>query len=135
MNDKVKKTELTLGKLESLAAKLRSLPEVTNKDRKVSKQEGVRFLVEEIKAMQKRGYTLDQVREYLQGGGLDIGTTTLKNYLNRSKPTQKKAQKAKTDTPPAAPAPKGAASDSKTVEKKAGGTKATFEPREDSEEI
>jgi len=44
-------------------------------------------------ALQKRGYTLDQISETLRGEGLDITTPTLKSYLQRIKAGKSKTQK------------------------------------------
>lgn len=81
----------TTGFLESMAKRLREMPEVEQKERIHSKQESVKYLAKEIVALQKRGYTLDQITEALRGGGMDIATPTLKSYLQRAKPTAKPA--------------------------------------------
>ena len=84
---------LTVETIEKIAAELKSLPPIENKQREVSKQEAVRLLAKEIGALQQRGYTLEQVATRLQSKGLDVNTATLKNYLRRAKPVKK------TDTP------------------------------------
>ena len=79
----------TTEQLEAIAAKLREMPPVEKKKQEHSKQEAVRVLSKEIAALQKRGYTLDQISETLRGEGLSIATPTLKSYLQRAKPTKK----------------------------------------------
>jgi len=113
--------------LEAIAAKLRDMPPVEKKKREHSKQEAVRILAKEITALQKRGYTLDQISETLRGEGLSIATPTLKNYLQRAKPNKKQPAQAKEDTPPAARRP--------AVKKPEETSKATFTPKPDSDEI
>jgi hypothetical protein len=85
--------------LESIASRLKEKPPIEKKKQEHSKQEAVKILSKEIAALQKRGYTLDQISEMLKGEGLDIATPTLKNYLQRAKSPAKKVEKA--PTPPA----------------------------------
>ncbi|MFL9903332.1 protein mobC [Paraburkholderia fungorum] len=115
----------TTEQLDAIAAKLREMPPVEKKKQQHSKQEAVRILSKEIAAMQKRGYTLDQISETLRGQGLEVATPTLKSYLQRAKPASKKTQTSTSeDTTPAAPA-----------EKSSNTSKATFTPKADSNDI
>lgn len=114
----------TTEQLEAIAAKLREMPPVEKKQQEHSKQEAVRVLSKEIAALQKRGYTLDQISETLRGEGLSIATPTLKSYLQRAKPAKKAPVQAPGDTPPPLPAHKTADT-----------SKATFTPKPDSDEI
>jgi hypothetical protein len=68
---------------------MQTAPEVAKEKRNVSKQEAVRELRRDIEAMQKKGYTLDDIAKFLTDGGLEISTPTLKSYLQRTK-TEKK---------------------------------------------
>lgn len=83
---------LTIEQVETLAAKLRTLPPIENKKRFVSKQESIKMLANEIDALRERGYTLEQVAELLTADHLEIGTSTLKSYLQRSQSSSKKAK-------------------------------------------
>jgi methionine synthase II (cobalamin-independent) len=116
----------TTEQLEAIAAKLRDMPPVEKKKHEHSKQEAVRILAKEIGALQKRGYTLDQISETLRGEGLSIATPTLKSYLQRAKPAKKAPAQVPGDTPRAAP---------RAEKKPADTSKATFTPTPDSEEI
>lgn len=104
----------TTGFLKSMAERMREMPEVEPAERIHSKQESISFLAKEISGMQKRGYTLDQISEFLRGGGMDIATPTLKSYLQRAKqkraPTKTPTGKTKDAKPAVAPVerPKGA---------------------------
>lgn len=86
----------TLAQVEEIASKLRALPEIEPPPKDLTKQEVVKMLAKEIKALQKRGYSLDQIASSLKGEGLDISTPTLKSYLQR---TKAKAAKPKSSTP------------------------------------
>jgi methionine synthase II (cobalamin-independent) len=115
----------TTEQLEAIAAKLRDMPPVEKKKQEHSKQEAVRILAKEIAALQKRGYTLDQISETLRGEGLSIATPTLKSYLQRAKPAKKAPAQAPEDTPAPRPA----------VKKPAEPSKATFTPKPDTDDI
>ena len=75
---------LTLEQVEQISAKLKELPAVENKKRPVSKQEAIKLLARDIKAMQARGYTLEQVSDLLKQLGVSLATPTLRSYLRRS---------------------------------------------------
>jgi hypothetical protein len=75
-----------------IANKLQQLPEVSV-SRKISKQEAVKILKDEIQLLQKRGYTLESIADSLRGNGLDITTPTLKSYLQRAKTPTKTTKK------------------------------------------
>lgn len=118
----------TTEQLEAIALKLRQMPPAEKKKRDFSRQEAVKILAKEITALQRRGYSLEQISESLRGEGLDVATPTLKNYLQRSKITKKNPPK----TPPNAPA--GATAQAAT-EKAPSPSKAAFTPKPDSAEI
>ena len=80
-------------KLGAIAAKLKTMPAIEKKKQEHSKQDAVKVLAKEIAALQKRGYTLDQIAETLRGEGLDITTPTLKSYLQRIKAGKNKGHK------------------------------------------
>ena len=77
--------------LEAVAAKLRAMPQVEKKPKDHNKQEAIKILAREIKAMQTRGYSLEQIGETLRGEGIAVTTPTLKSYLQRTKPVKKAA--------------------------------------------
>ena len=82
------------------------------------------MLSKEIAALQKRGYTLEQISETLRGEGLNIATPTLKSYLQRAKPA-KKPTKASGDLP----------QNVDNVKNQSNTAKTAFTPKPDSEEI
>ena len=113
----------TSEQLEAIAAKLRQMPAVEKKKPNHSKQDAVRVLSKEIIALQKRGYTLEQISETLRGEGISVATPTLKSYLQRAKPEKKAPSKANVETPSA------------KLPKPADPAKATFAPKPDSDDI
>lgn len=117
--------KFTIDQLDAIAEKLRQMPPVERKNQEVSKQEAVKVLAKEIVALQKRGYTLEQISEALRGNGLDIATGTLKSYMQRAKPLKKVPMQVSKDTPRRGPALTTGAPTSK----------ATFTPNTDSQEI
>ena len=116
--------------LESIAAKLRAMPPAEKKPKEHTKQEAIKILAREIKAMQARGYSLEAISATLRGEGIAITTPTLKSYLQRTKPV-KKTKKPKPEAP--------AKATSKPTIKKRKETpvapKGKFIPTPDSEEI
>jgi hypothetical protein len=75
----------TFEKAEEMARALRALPAMDQSKRRLSKQAVVNHLMAEIVALQKRGYTIEQIAESLRGVGFAITTPTLKSYLQRAK--------------------------------------------------
>ncbi|AFY97243.1 hypothetical protein [Chamaesiphon minutus] len=78
-----------LEQVEAIASKLRALPAIEPPPKDLTKQEVVKMLAKEIKSLQKRGYTLEQIASSLKGEGLDISTPTLKSYLQKVKTPNK----------------------------------------------
>ncbi len=110
----------TAAQVEEIASKLRELPAIEAPPKDLTKQEVVKMLAKEIKSLQKRGYSLEQIASSLKGEGLDISTPTLKSYMQKAKtptkpkPTEKEVSKVSSTsstspTPPeigSSPAPK-----------------------------
>jgi hypothetical protein len=86
--------KITLKALEVIAEKLRSLPELKPEQKEVGKQEAVAILKGEIVALRARGYSYEQIAEYLKGDGLDIGGAALKSYMTRANASDKASMKA-----------------------------------------
>jgi len=115
----------TVEQAEALAEKLRALPSIESKKRVITKQGEIKLLSSEIAALQMHGYTIQQIADILSGEGLEIGTATLKNYLQRSKTPGKRTAKKKpaaaqkeapSTTPPTTAALPPAQSDHKTAQ-------------------
>lgn len=82
----------TVAQVEEIAGKLRALPAVEPPPKDLTKSDVVKMLAKEIKSLQKRGYSLEQIASSLKGEGLDISTPTLKSYMNKAKtPTKPKS--------------------------------------------
>jgi hypothetical protein len=119
--------KLTRERVTAIAAALRQLPEREAGTRTVSKQETVKLLSKEIKALRQRGYSLRDIAEILSGQGVSFTPATLSNFLWRAGRSKKAKhepavpKEAKGDTPPARPAPHP--------------SKATFTVRPDTPDI
>ena len=70
-------------KLDQIRAKLVALPAKDPAERRLDKQTAIRHMVDEIAALQQRGYTLEQVASLLTAEGIQVTTPTLKSYLQR----------------------------------------------------
>lgn len=119
----------TTEQLETIAARLKAMPPIEKKKQEHSKQDSIKILAKEITSLQKRGYSLDQIAETLRGEGLDITTPTLKSYLQRIKATKSKPKKEQ------AKAQRDTAQSADNNPMTATASKATFEPRPDSDDI
>lgn len=82
--------------IEKLKESLKEKESQPVKKQQLSKLEAVKMLAGEIKELQKRGYTLEQVCEFLREGGIDISTPTLRNYLQRAKEKKRSTADAQT---------------------------------------
>ncbi|MFZ5532244.1 MAG: protein mobC [Pseudomonadota bacterium] len=73
--------------VDSVAQKLRDLPAVESvkKTTEMSKQEAIRKLSKDIRAMQKRGYTMDMIADVLKSENIMVSVATLRNYLQSSR--------------------------------------------------
>lgn len=75
----------TVEQVEEIASKLRALPAIEPPPKDLTKSDVVKMLAKEIKSLQKRGYSLEQIASSLKGEGLDISTPTLKSYMQKAK--------------------------------------------------
>ena len=87
----------TVAQVEEIAGRLRALPTIEPPPKDLTKSDVVKMLAKEIKSLQKRGYSLEQISSSLKGEGLDISTPTLKSYMQKAKTPGVKA-KAKAST-------------------------------------
>ena len=69
---------------------LRAAPDKDPNQRRMDKQAIVKFILEDIAAMQARGYTLEEVAELLRTGSFEVTLPTLKSYLQRARKTRNK---------------------------------------------
>jgi methionine synthase II (cobalamin-independent) len=91
----------TVEMIEKLSAEMKAMPEVDKSKQEKTKPEAVKMLSSEIKELQRRGYTLEQIAETMTKGGIDITTGTLKAYIQRAKgkrAAKPKVQAEKTNT-------------------------------------
>jgi len=122
----------TLEETERMVSALRALPPVDGSKRRLTKQAAVQQMAAEIRALQARGYTIEQVVESLHGVGFDITTPTLKSYLQRVKKRNgKKTARGQrpADPPVAAPSRERPASPAAATDSKA---PAPTEPKPDA---
>jgi hypothetical protein len=82
----------TVAQVEEIAGKLRALPTIEQPPKDLTKSDVIKMLAKEIKSLQKRGYSLEQISSSLKGEGLDISTPTLKSYMQKHKTPAVKAK-------------------------------------------
>jgi hypothetical protein len=76
---------VTLADIDTIREKMQGAPDIEKSRRRITKQEAIRALYPEIEAMQRKGYTLEQIAEFVTSSGLAITVATLKSYLQRIK--------------------------------------------------
>jgi hypothetical protein len=84
----------TLDEANEIAEALRALPAKDPSQRRLDKQAVIRHIVDEIKALQERGYTLEEVARILTAKDVELTTPTLKSYLQRARHALKRARKS-----------------------------------------
>ena len=93
--------KITLDKIKMIGEKLDDLPKI-EVEQNISKYETVKILAEQILSARMRGYTFEQISEFLRGEGLELAIPTLKSYLQRANPKKRthrtKKQKIKQTT-------------------------------------
>lgn len=121
---------LTRAQIAEIARKAKLMPPAPPAEVNVTKQEAVRLLAAEIAALQRKGYTLEQIAESFRGDGLDLSTPTLKSYLSRAKAAKVRRKGASASshvaTPVAAPLTPKAASAASTTDTPAKSGKDAF---------
>lgn len=80
---------IDMAKVEEIAKTLQAAPKLPPGERVLTTREAVAKLTPQIRGMQRRGYTLDQVAEVLKKQGLALKVATLKGYL---RPRRRKAR-------------------------------------------
>jgi hypothetical protein len=63
--------------IEAVRSKMKDLPPIEKSKQEFGKSDVVKMLAKEIAVLRKRGYTFEQISEYLKGEGLDINVVEL----------------------------------------------------------
>ena len=69
---------------EDIAKTMKELPE-KEKNKTFTKKDLISFLRKEIIALQKKGYAIEEIIEFLSKKGIQTTQSTLKNYLRPDK--------------------------------------------------
>jgi len=80
----------TLEDANRLRELMQAAPEKDPNQRRMDKQAIVAEVLDGIEAMQKRGYTLEEIAELWATGGFELTLPTLKSYLQRARKTRAK---------------------------------------------
>ena len=84
-NNQDEAPKLTRSLVDEAADKLKSLGPIPKEQQEVSKIDAIKLLRGQIKALQKKGYSMEQVAETLTEYGIPITAATLSSYLNKTK--------------------------------------------------
>lgn len=85
---------LTVKSVKALGDTLKEMKPIDESEREISKAEAVKLLAPEIRSLQGRGYSLEQVVEALGRGGVELSVGTLKSYLRRADSKRGKRNRA-----------------------------------------
>lgn len=116
-----KQTKYTLEMLETVMEKMKAAPAPAKANTHYNKSESVRLMIKEIQSMQKRGYTVKMISDFLHENGIEIKEAVLKSYIQRGK-TQVTAKTAKQSTNESAPKNTSATTQSKPATTSISGT-------------
>lgn len=101
----------SIEQIEQIAASLHLPPNLDKTRPTYSKQEVINLITEEINILRNTGYSLEQTAEILRNNGLEITSSTLKNYLQRAKASaQERGKTGKKPSTRAKPGKHGEAS-------------------------
>jgi len=124
---KNKQATVTEETVRLIAARALEMPEKPSK-RALSTRAAIDLLKKEMVMLQKRGYSLDEITEFLTGNGLPIASLTLRAYLQRHTAAPARRKKAAAADATATPAH----TDAPTPQNP---QKGLFVPRADSSDI
>lgn len=82
----------TLDVIEAAKKSLKRLPEKPKNQQKLNTVMTLESLKTDINVMQSKGYSLDEVIENLRNTGIQVGKTTLKNFLAGGKKPKEPAK-------------------------------------------
>ena len=71
----------TKSKLDEIAARLRDKPAVPPQEKMHTKREAVRMLKPVIAGLRKKGYSIQQISEFLKDEKIEVTQSTLRTYL------------------------------------------------------
>lgn len=80
--------------VEAAIKKLNEMPEKPKEDVGLSTIEALAMLKPAVKAMQAKGYAMNEILAEIRTVGLDIGLTTLKNFVTKPKRKPKQQDEA-----------------------------------------
>jgi len=125
------KITVTLEAIERIKARAALMPEKEATQRELSARAAVALVKKEVALLQQRGYTIENIAEFLAGEGLSLPAPTLRTYLQQANKAGA-AKRAKAKPTPPAPRPPRVNNPEKPVKAT---EKATFTPKPDSDDI
>ena len=72
---------ITKARIDEIAAKLRKKPAVPTPEKMHTKREAVQMLKPVIASLKKKGYSLQQISEFLKDEKIEVTQSTLRTYL------------------------------------------------------
>lgn len=120
------KERYEIDKIQIVAQGLANLPQ-TERVVKVNKTQTVKLLLNDIKAAQAKGYTVEQISEHLKQQGVNISVTLIRSALSKAKTARSRA-KTKKNSPSSKDTSNIASAN--TTEQRSGSTSSATPSRE-----
>lgn len=83
----------TKSKLDEIAARLRDKPTVPPQEKMHTKREAVQMLKPVIAGLRKKGYSIQQISDFLREEKIDLTPSSLKTYLQTTQATRRTSRK------------------------------------------
>ena len=84
---------ITVAQVDDLRLMLREMPAQEETKQKLTLQQAIARMADELTELQRRGYSIDDIANILRGTGLEISPQSLKSYLSRSRSTTKQRRR------------------------------------------
>lgn len=84
---------ITVAQVDDLRLMLREMPAQEEAKQKLTLQQAIARMADELTELQRRGYSIDDIANILRGTGLEISPQSLKSYLSRSRSTTKQRRR------------------------------------------
>jgi intein-encoded DNA endonuclease-like protein len=84
---------LTKDTIETISSRLKALPPVPLEKQTFTKEEALKLLTKDIKDLQKKGYSLDQISEALKNEKIKISKNHLRAFLEKKANSKMKTKR------------------------------------------
>lgn len=120
--------------VQQIAERLSAMKAQPKPERSLTASGAIALMIDEIKALQGRGYTIAEIADFLRQNDLPVSAATLKSAIARAQPAKQSRLRSKTEGPTRRSAQKTSDHDSGSDITKSQ-TPGSFRPISDTDEI